>query len=153
MTVRTQSKSRHVHTSSNERILMNYYTWSKPSFLSFLLLTDMRPQQCSSMQSQLLSHGNCFKPCGAVQLNRFTWSCQTAFRYTLVHSCTKFYSPCHRSCKEKHKFKKPVLYLLTDKAVCVCAFAQACTHTCVAHLYSKFVSRNQAFCYMNYVFH
>lgn len=149
----TVSKFRHVHTSSNERILVNCYTWSRPSFLSLLPLTDMRPQQCSSMQSQLLSHGKRFKPCRAVQLNRFTLSCQAAFRYTLVHSCTKSYSPCHRSSKEKHKFKEPVLYLLTEKAVSVCAFAHACTHACVAHLNSKFVSRNQAFCYMNYVFH
>lgn len=149
----TVSKFRHVHTSSNERILMNYYTWNRPSFLSLLPLTDMHPQQCSNMQSKLLSHGNRFKPCRAVQLNRFMLSCQAAFRYTLVHSCTKFYSPCHRLSKKKHKLKKPVLYLLIDKAVCVCAFAYACTYAHVTHLYSKFVSRNQAFCYMNYVFH
>lgn len=43
MTVRTQNKFRPVHTSSDERIVMNCDKWSRPGCLSFLLMSDMPP--------------------------------------------------------------------------------------------------------------
>lgn len=95
-----------------------------------------------------------FKPCSPVQVNILTLSWQTAFRYTLVHCCTKFYSPCHRLLMEKDKFKEYILYLITQIRLCVCVYVWVRTPTqaCVPHLYSKFLSRNQAFYYINYLF-